>query len=84
VAPRLSQEELADRSGRSVRAMAHIERGRTGRPLSIQSLANALGLAERSQLREASHVAGNLDTDLAQPRRQLTSPGGRLSPALQA
>jgi tetratricopeptide (TPR) repeat protein/transcriptional regulator with XRE-family HTH domain len=62
----LSQEELAGRSGLSVRAIANMERGRTARPHrhSVQSLADALGLPEplRLQLDRASHVLG---TDLA-------------------
>ncbi|HUC26354.1 MAG TPA: tetratricopeptide repeat protein [Streptosporangiaceae bacterium] len=58
LASRLSQEELADRSGLSVRAIADIERGRTTRPHrhSVQVLADALGLPEpeRRQLDRAA------------------------------
>jgi WD40 repeat protein/transcriptional regulator with XRE-family HTH domain len=47
----LSQEELAKRSGLSVRAIADIERGRTRWPYrdSIQRLANALELADEER-----------------------------------
>jgi len=70
----LSQEELANRSGLSIRAIANMERGRTGRPHrhSVQSLADALGLAEseRLHLDRASHIIGSDPAaDLAEPRR---------------
>src|SRR2546430_15047907 len=44
----LSQEELAERSGVSVRAISDLERGRTRRPYprSIRLLASALRLPE--------------------------------------
>jgi tetratricopeptide (TPR) repeat protein/transcriptional regulator with XRE-family HTH domain len=69
----LSQEELAGRSGLSVRGVANMERGRTARPHrhSVQTLADALGLPEpeRRQLDRASRVLGSdLDADLAPPR----------------
>jgi transcriptional regulator with XRE-family HTH domain/tetratricopeptide (TPR) repeat protein len=43
----LTQEELAERSGVSVRALSDIERGRTTRPYrdSVERLADALGLS---------------------------------------
>jgi tetratricopeptide (TPR) repeat protein/transcriptional regulator with XRE-family HTH domain len=54
----LSQEELADKCGLSVRAIADMESGRTTRPYrsSIQRLADALALpgAERELLQRAS------------------------------
>jgi tetratricopeptide (TPR) repeat protein/DNA-binding XRE family transcriptional regulator len=58
----LSQEELAQRAGLSVRALANMERGRTRRPYahSVLLLAEAMGLSElqRLQLDRASrHVA---------------------------
>ncbi len=54
----LSQEELADRSGLSVKAIANIERGRTTRPHrhSVQSLGEALVLPD-SQRRELDRAA---------------------------
>jgi tetratricopeptide (TPR) repeat protein/transcriptional regulator with XRE-family HTH domain len=57
----LSQEELAERSGLSSRAIADMERGRTTRPYrrSVRSLADALALKEpeRKQLERASRPA---------------------------
>jgi tetratricopeptide (TPR) repeat protein len=54
----LSQEELADRSGLSVRAIANMEQGRTTRPhrYSVQCLGYALGLSE-SERRHLDRVA---------------------------
>ncbi|MCW2896310.1 MAG: family transcriptional regulator [Actinomycetia bacterium] len=48
VAAGLTQEDLAERSGVSVRAIADIERGRTRKPYpsSVRSLVRALGLPE--------------------------------------
>jgi len=47
----LTQEELADRSGLSVRAIRNLESGRTARPQrqSVVLLATALGLAEQDR-----------------------------------
>ena len=57
----LTQEELAGRSGLSARAIADMERGRTGRPYpsSVLALAGALDLAasQREQLIRASRPA---------------------------
>jgi transcriptional regulator with XRE-family HTH domain/tetratricopeptide (TPR) repeat protein len=46
----LTQEDLAERSGVSVRAIADLERGRTRRPYpsSVRALARALGLPEEA------------------------------------
>jgi tetratricopeptide (TPR) repeat protein/transcriptional regulator with XRE-family HTH domain len=71
----LSQEELADRSGLSVRAIADMERGRTQRPHrhSVQLLADALGLpeAQRLNLNRASRVNdSDLAAGLAQPQAE--------------
>jgi transcriptional regulator with XRE-family HTH domain/tetratricopeptide (TPR) repeat protein len=62
----LSQQELADRSGLSVRAVSNMERGRTKWPYrdSLSRLADALGLRERAR---AEFLA-------AVPRRQLAHP----------
>ena len=53
----LSQEELADRSGMSVRAIRNLEHGQVGRPhrSSIALLADALALtdAEHAAVKEA-------------------------------
>src|SRR5262249_13738630 len=58
----LSQEELADRSGMSVRAIRSLERGQGGRPpwASAALLAEALGLieGERGGGRAASAAVG--------------------------
>jgi transcriptional regulator with XRE-family HTH domain len=58
----LSQEELADRSGLSVRAISNMERGRTARPHrhTVQSVAGALSLREPERLRleQSARMAG--------------------------
>ncbi len=58
----LTQEELADSSGLSARAIADIERGRTSRPYrsSVRALADALNLSddERELLIRASKPRG--------------------------
>jgi transcriptional regulator with XRE-family HTH domain len=67
VAAGLTQEELAERSGVSVRTIADIERGRTRRPYpsSVRVLTSALGLpaAVSSELiaryRASGHVLGD-------------------------
>ena len=50
VAAGLTQEDLAERSGVSVRAIADLERGRTKRPYpsSVRALVRALGLPEEA------------------------------------
>ena len=57
----LSQEELAQRAGLSVRALANMERGRTRRPYkrSVRLLAEAMALPElqRLHLDQASRLA---------------------------
>ena len=58
----LSQEELAQRAGLSVRALANMERGQTRRPYkrSMQLLAEAMALPELQRLRldrASRHVA---------------------------
>ncbi|WP_416967916.1 ATP-binding protein [Streptomyces sp. 4F14] len=54
----LSQEELADRSGVSVRTISHVETGRIARPrpATVRHLADALGLAaaHREEFQEAA------------------------------
>ena len=62
----LSQEELAERSGLSVRAIANMERGRTARPHkpSLRRLADALELPDsgREQLIRASRLMAVLSS----------------------
>ncbi len=78
----LSQEELAERSGMSVRAISNIERGRTASPYrrSVRMLADALGLRDqqaRIQLLDAARrrgLVGEVDRPEGQP------PGWRLAP----
>jgi len=59
---RLTQEELAARSGLSVRAIRDLERGRSARPYprSVRLLAAALGLtaAEQTELSDLTPVPG--------------------------
>ncbi len=63
LAARLTQEELAERSGLSVRAIANAESGRTGRPHrnSVRLLAKALGLAEQQRAELAASARGHWD-----------------------
>jgi tetratricopeptide (TPR) repeat protein/DNA-binding XRE family transcriptional regulator len=65
-AARLSQQELADRSGLSIRAIRNIERGRTQWPYrnSLTRLADALGVRQ----------AGRAEFLASVPRRRLARP----------
>jgi tetratricopeptide (TPR) repeat protein/transcriptional regulator with XRE-family HTH domain len=67
----LTQEELAERSGLSVRAIADAESGRTNRPQrrSVRMLADALGLTEPERAALAAFSRG-----------QRRDPGGLLWP----
>jgi transcriptional regulator with XRE-family HTH domain/tetratricopeptide (TPR) repeat protein len=57
----LTQEELADKSGLSARAISDLERGRTARPFmrSVRMLANAMDLTDDQRARFVRHVVGN-------------------------
>jgi tetratricopeptide (TPR) repeat protein/transcriptional regulator with XRE-family HTH domain len=74
----LSQEELADRSGLSVRAIANIETGRTTRPHrhSVQSLGDALVLpdSQRRELDRAARVPAEGVHPMAAETRSLAVP----------
>jgi len=92
----LTQEELSERTGLSIRAIGDLERGRTGRPRrkSIQILAEALELSEseygqvldllRQQLAvgaaEMDGFAWPANGQAAQPRLS-SGPAGRSAPA---
>src|ERR1700749_3807227 len=74
VAAGLTQEDLAERSGGSVRAIADLERGRTRKPYpsSMRALARALGLPEAAGTDlvaryrvERGGAPGQADTGLA-------------------
>jgi len=75
----LTQEELAELSQLSVRAISDMERSRTARPRrrSVLRLADALQLSEsdRGQLVSASRAA-----EAREPRREAGQPETRLSP----
>src|ERR1700678_1686747 len=61
----LTQEDLAERSGVSVRAIADLERGRTRRPYpsSVRALARALGLPDTAGAElVARYRAGGVDS----------------------
>src|ERR1700727_998564 len=74
VAAGLTQEDLAERSGVSVRAIADLERGGTRKPYpsAVRALARALGLPEAAGTElvaryraERGGAAGPADTGLA-------------------
>ncbi len=61
----LTQEDLAERSGVSVRAIADLERGRTRRPYpsSVRALAQALGLPETAGAELVARYRAGRDAD---------------------
>lgn len=79
----LSQQDLADRCGLSVRAISNLERGRTRRPYrdSLVRLADALGLrgAGREEFLAAGRTPGGDPSSTARPVAQATDIG-TLSP----
>ena len=76
----LTQEDLAERSGVSVRAIADLERGRTRRPYpsSVRALAQALGLPEAAGAELVARYRAGSDADGG------ASPGGTPRPAQPA
>jgi transcriptional regulator with XRE-family HTH domain len=78
----LTQEDLAERSGVSVRAIADMERGRTARPFrqSVHRLADALDLRghDREQLERAARSAAASILLTAKRDDTGTAPGLRL------
>jgi transcriptional regulator with XRE-family HTH domain len=69
----LTQEELAGRTGLSVRAISDMERGITSRPQSrsISTLADALGLDEGESAELARSSRPHDEGPSPQPRRQV-------------
>src|SRR5215472_12033535 len=93
VAAGLTQEDLAERSGVSVRAIADLERGRTRKPYpsSVRALARALGLPDEtgSDLvaryraeRGGAADPGSADTRLAGTGPADTGPAAVAGPAV--
>jgi tetratricopeptide (TPR) repeat protein/transcriptional regulator with XRE-family HTH domain len=79
----LSQAELGERSGLSVRAISNLERGRTRSPHpdTVYRLADALGLAEAARAEFAAAAGRRLrgasaDSVIAPAADRLASPGG--------
>jgi transcriptional regulator with XRE-family HTH domain len=82
LAPGMIQEELAGKSGLSVRAISNLERGRTARPhpRSLDVLAVALGLPETAGTVFAARLrAGQARDASSQAPRQLPTAGERSS-----
>ena len=84
LASRMTQEELAGKSGLSVRAISNLERGRTARPhpRSLELLAAALGLPETAGTAWAARLRADQTRDASsQAPRQLPATGeGSLQP----
>jgi tetratricopeptide (TPR) repeat protein len=76
----LTQEELAARTGLSVRAIGDLERGRTERPhgRSVKLLAQALGLAEPAYDQLMDLLRQQMAADVAEPGGFATSAGERV------
>ena len=78
----MTQEELAGKSGLSVRAISNLERGRTARPhpRSLEVLAVALGLPETAGTAWAARLRADQARDASsQAPRQLPTAGERWS-----
>ncbi|HEV2634041.1 MAG TPA: protein kinase [Actinocrinis sp.] len=77
----MTQEELADRSGLSVRAISNLERGRTARPhpRSLEVLAVALGLAEAAGSAWAARLRADQSRNSSSPAPRRPPPAGERS-----
>jgi transcriptional regulator with XRE-family HTH domain/tetratricopeptide (TPR) repeat protein len=77
----MTQEELADKTGLSVRAISDLERGLTARPRrsSVQLLADALGISPPGQEPSADALPGGIYSITPIP----SSPGAALLPPPQ-
>src|SRR5581483_9917064 len=73
LAIRISQEELAERTGLSVRAIGDLERGRTRRPYprTVRVLADALGIPDAAAL--LATQAGDAQETRVVPRQLPTA-----------
>jgi transcriptional regulator with XRE-family HTH domain len=81
----MTQEELAGKSGLSVRAISNLERGRTARPhpRSLEALAIALGLPEAAGTAWAARLRADQARDASSPAppQQPPAPDARSSKA---
>ena len=86
VAAGLTQEDLAERSGVSVRAIADLERGRTRRPYpsSVRALARALGLPEAAGAELVARYRAGSDARRRPGRTHGQAEAGRARPTGQA
>ena len=90
VAAGLTQEDLAERSGVSVRAIADLERGRTRKPYpsSVRALVRALGLPDAAgtdlvaRYRAGDGAAAQRRRTTAAQRTETADDGGRGEPAV--
>jgi tetratricopeptide (TPR) repeat protein/DNA-binding XRE family transcriptional regulator len=78
-AARLSQQELAERSGLAVRTISNLERGQTRWPYrdSLQRLADALELRDEARAEFIAAAGRRLDRDGSAGGGGLTGGGGR-------
>jgi tetratricopeptide (TPR) repeat protein/DNA-binding XRE family transcriptional regulator len=80
----LTQEELADKTGLSVRTLGDLERGRTARPhrKSLELLAEALGLPDQASGRLIAMSRGAPDSACApHAERRASQPSPRAGPS---
>jgi transcriptional regulator with XRE-family HTH domain len=79
----LTQEELAERSGLSVRAIRDVESGRVRRPRSssVRLLADAFGLTDAERERFVRQAGGTRVMDVSRTRNEQTLDDGALGPS---